>query len=44
MLFYPIRGNNQLGISYEWQYYTASFTERIKGASHAILFSLLVNI
>ncbi len=43
-LLYPIRGNNQLGISYEWQYYTASFTEQVKGASHALLFSLLVTI
>lgn len=43
-LLYPIRGNNQLGISYEWQYYAASFTEQVKGASHALLFSLLVTI
>lgn len=43
-LFYPIRGNNQVGISYEWQYYAASFTEQIRAASHAIMFSLLVNI
>jgi hypothetical protein len=43
-LFYSIRGNNQLGITYEWQYYGASFTEQIRAASHAIMFSLLVNL
>jgi hypothetical protein len=43
-LFYPIRGNNQLAVTYEWQTFSASFTEKVKSASHAILFSLLINI
>lgn len=43
-LFYPIRGRNLLSLTYEWQYFTATFTERIKAGSHSILLSLLVNI
>ena len=43
-LFYPIRGNNLIGLTYEWQYYAASFTVPVRSAYHAIMFSLLVQI
>jgi hypothetical protein len=43
-LFYPIRANNMIAFTYEWQYYAASFTAPIRSASHAFMFSLLVNL
>ncbi|QHT70268.1 hypothetical protein GXP67_28265 [Rhodocytophaga rosea] len=43
-LFYPIRATNQLGLTYEWQAYSAAFTVPIKAASHTLRFSLLVNL
>jgi hypothetical protein len=43
-LFYPIRSGNMLGITYEWQYYSASFRVPVQAASHSIMLSLLVNI
>jgi hypothetical protein len=43
-LFYPIRSDNQIAITYEWQAYSASFTVPIRAASHTLRFSLLVNL
>jgi hypothetical protein len=43
-LFYPVRGGNQLGLTYEWQAYGASFRVPVRAASHALRFSLLVNL
>lgn len=43
-LFYPIKSNNMIGLTYEWQYYGASFTVPIKSAYHSFVFSLLVNL
>jgi hypothetical protein len=43
-LFYPIRSNNLIGFTYEWQYYGASFTVPIKSAYHSFVFSLLVHL
>jgi hypothetical protein len=43
-LWFPIRSNNLIGLTYEWQYYGASFEVPIKSASHSFMFSLLVNI
>jgi hypothetical protein len=43
-LFYPIRSNNLIGFTYEWQYYGASFTVPIRSAYHSFVFSLLVHL
>ncbi len=43
-LFYPVRGGNQLGLTYEWQAYGASFRVPVRAASHTLRFSLLVNL
>jgi hypothetical protein len=43
-LFYPIRSGNMFGITYEWQYYAATFRVPVHAASHSIMLSLLVNI
>ncbi len=43
-LFYPVRGGNGLGLTYEWQAYGASFRVPVRAASHALRFSLLVNL
>lgn len=43
-LFYPIKSNNLIGLTYEWQYYGASFTVPIRSAYHAVVFSLLVHL
>jgi hypothetical protein len=43
-LFYPIRSANMIALTYEWQYYGASFTVPIRSAYHSFLFSLLVHI
>lgn len=43
-LMYPIRGTNLIGLTYEWQFYGASFEVPVKAASHLFMFSLLVNI
>jgi len=43
-LFYPIRSNNMIALTYEWQYYAASFTVPIHSAYHLFMFSLFVNL
>ena len=43
-LFYPIKSNNLIGFTYEWQYYGASFTVPIRSAYHSFVFSLLVHL
>jgi hypothetical protein len=43
-LFYPIRSNNLIGLTYEWQYYAASFTVPIKSAYHSVMLTLVVHI
>ena len=43
-LFYPIRSRNMIALTYEWQYYAASFTVPIRSAYHSFIFSLLVNL
>lgn len=43
-LFYPIRSSNMIGLTYEWQYYAASFTVPVKSAYHSVIFSLIVHI
>lgn len=43
-LRYPIRGNNQLQVSYGWDFYHIAHDSRITTASHPITFTLLVNI
>jgi hypothetical protein len=43
-LFCPIRSNNLIGFTYEWQYYGASFTVPVKSAYHSFVFSLLVQL
>jgi hypothetical protein len=43
-LFYPIKSNNMIALTYEWQYYGASFRVPIRSAYHSFLFSLLVHI
>lgn len=42
-LYYPIKGGNVLKLTYDWQYFSANFTEDIKAGSHGIYFSILLN-
>jgi hypothetical protein len=42
-LYYPIKGDNALKLTYDWQYFSANFTEDIKAGSHGIYISALLN-
>ncbi len=43
-IHYPIRGQNRLAFTYEWEFYRATFTETVRAASHNLVLSLLVRI